>query len=128
MPFGARNSCESSAEASARVDPSLSSIPKVHVFGHSVHIVNNESTSTWSIRKIKSEYRIRNYQFEGIPNSWFKVERNPKSKNSRDSLLFTCLVNGCNKQFTKNSNLRDHFRIHDGKTPFECHLCTKSYT
>ena len=61
MPFGARNSCESSAEASARVDPSLSSIPKVPVFGHSVHIVNNESTSTWSIRKIKSEYRIRNY-------------------------------------------------------------------
>ena len=43
---------------------------------------------------------------------------------SKERILFTCLYNGCNKIFTKSSNLKDHFRIHDGKKPYECHLCS----
>lgn len=66
--------------------------------------------------------------FEGIPTEWYTEvkEYNPETKKSK--LFFICKVDGCNRKFKKSSNIFNHFRFHDGRQPYQCHLCSKRFT
>lgn len=77
---------------------------------------------------MEAEDQAYKRSFEGIPQEWFDVERKFNKDTGYYRRVFICRVNGCNKVFTKSCNMKDHFRTHDGRKPYMCHLCNSSYT
>ncbi|KAI1354798.1 hypothetical protein F5Y01DRAFT_239570 [Xylaria sp. FL0043] len=44
----------------------------------------------------------------------------------RSDASYTCRV--CDKKFTRNHNLQNHLRSHQGLKPYECHVCGDKFT
>ena len=38
------------------------------------------------------------------------------------------MVPGCKMVTNKSCNMRQHFRMHDGRRPYECYICKASFT
>ena len=49
-------------------------------------------------------------------------------KTNRKLKRMVCKLNGCNKIFEKKWNFKDHIRMHNGQTPYQCPECNKSFT
>ncbi|CAI2359045.1 unnamed protein product [Moneuplotes crassus] len=46
----------------------------------------------------------------------------------KETFVYICKYDGCDKEYTKVWNLLDHVRMHEGIKPFKCSVCSKSFT
>ncbi|CAI2361777.1 unnamed protein product [Moneuplotes crassus] len=46
----------------------------------------------------------------------------------KETTVYICKYEGCDKEYTKIWNLLDHVRMHEGIKPYQCDSCSKSFT
>ncbi|CAI2361959.1 unnamed protein product [Moneuplotes crassus] len=47
---------------------------------------------------------------------------------NKETAVYICKYEGCDKEYTKIWNLLDHVRMHEGIKPYQCDSCSKSFT
>ena len=58
----------------------------------------------------------------------YEIIENPDRESAKNSRIYICKYEGCNKTFTKTWNLVYHFRLHTKEKPFECKNCNKKFS
>lgn len=86
------------------------------------------SVASKQCRHSKKSQSFKKVSIDGIPDDWFEVSWVYCPKEGKDLIQYTCKFGGCNKTFRKLCNIRCHFRLHDSRKPFECHICLKQFT
>jgi len=83
---------------------------------------NNESTSQ-TIESLHAEANSIAYMRckEGI----YFTKKIYNSTTKRYNSMYFCAY--CNDGFDKNSNVKDHLRIHTGVRPYECEICNCAF-
>ncbi|CAI2359178.1 unnamed protein product [Moneuplotes crassus] len=114
-------------------------------FCYQVPIPQSENKNQTNYLIPNATQNFYSYQKEEIPESSlssvkkFKIKQKLLSKykcktqtvkNSKgcSSTVYTCLYEGCGKQFTRTWSIFDHVRMHEGEKPYKCSHCSRRYT
>lgn len=75
----------------------------------------------------KSKLRQHSYKHKlklcGICGVYISTSLNTHMRRHENDKPFKCLVEGCGKQFPRNSDLMCHTKTHTGDKPFACDVC-----
>ncbi|KAK9710712.1 Zinc finger, C2H2 type [Popillia japonica] len=97
-------------------------------------MINSDETSDFEVSEQTSDESAANESSKD-ETSDFEVseqtsDESAANESSKEESRFCCDVSGCSKKFTKNRNLQNHIRLHQGERPFVCNEenCSKAYT
>ena len=58
----------------------------------------------------------------------YEIKYLHNDRTNRKLKRMVCLYENCGKMFEKKWNFKDHIRMHNGETPYQCKECNKSFT
>lgn len=66
--------------------------------------------------------------YEALKGHRYEIKPNPDRKNCKNTRIYVCKYDNCNKEFSKTWNLVYHFRVHTREKPYKWNQCDKSFT
>lgn len=85
-------------------------------------------------RKYESKQKLRQHSYKhrlklcGICGQRISNSMNIHMRRHANDKPFKCKVEGCGKQFPRNSDLMVHTKTHTGERPFGCEVCGMRFT
>lgn len=91
---------------------------------------SNEQSKPDLMRVSKNSKRIISHaeSLLNVPKHWYTAEEVENKVTGRSNRRYRCLIQGCNKVFSRTSNLKSHFVAHTGARNFQCKVCSKFFS